>query len=505
MKRMRYSILRRLTLIVYFLMTVLFCFYLFKLGGDEMKKAEKYTSSEKRYVKALLHVRETLNELDELYFSLTREPDIKKIRVFSGKVDFFRLNISELVELERGRPLRAFMPRPQLKERANALYSASKILETDFQERNIDSTYLVNSDMVEIADTLRAIHSDVQGRLNVELDHVENWQNQSLFFFDKLEMSLVYFFALTTFFTFAAFLISGHALRRYLGFLSRGAGEISSGNLDYRFNDTTSDLIGDVMRDFDRMAERVSIQNANLANINFELRRKADELVEANLHKDRFLANMSHELRTPLNSIIGFSELIATRSAKLESDKTEEFANRILSAAEHLLSLITDLLEIAKVDAGVLEVEKETFDLATLCGEVVEMMRPIADGKRLELIYDYFTETLLIDADKRLMRQLLINLLNNALKFTHEGRVKLELSVSENKTIISVSDTGIGISRKDCELIFKDFYRVERGLTSKYEGVGLGLTLSKRIVELHGGVIEVDSEFGKGTVFTVAL
>jgi signal transduction histidine kinase len=476
-----------------------------KLGGDEMEKAREYTSKEKRYVKALLATNASLNDLDERYFSIARCRISESICGFSVAVRAFRMMVSDLVELERGRPLRSFMPTPMLKERATMLFSVSKALEHDYASGGLSSDYLISEDVIVIGDVLESIHSDIQERLNVELDHVENWQNQSLFFFEKLETLLVYFFILTTFFTFTAFLISGHALRRYLGFLSAGAGEISSGNLDYRFNDSTSDLIGDVMSDFDAMAERLSVQTGKLAAINTELAKKAAELEEANRHKDRFLANMSHELRTPLNSIIGFSELIMAKSAKLAPEKSAEFAGRILTAAEHLLSLITDLLEIAKVDAGVMDVVKDKFDLRSLGDEVVEMLRPIADEKGLRLEFKESPPVLNVTADKRLLRQVLINLLNNALKFTHEGKVTLEMSQDGGGTRIDVKDTGIGISKQDCELIFKDFHRVEQGLTSKYEGVGLGLALTKRIVDIHGGALEVDSLLGEGSVFTVVL
>jgi signal transduction histidine kinase len=193
------------------------------------------------------------------------------------------------------------------------------------------------------------------------------------------------------------------------------------------------------------------------------------------------------------------------KSAKITPEKSADFAGRILSAAEHLLSLITDLLEIAKVDAGVLKFEPEEFDLNVLGIEVVEMLRMIADEKNLLLEIDISSESLKVKADKRLLRQVLINLLNNALKFTTDGKVVLRLSNKNNKTQIDVIDTGIGISKEDCKLIFNDFHRVEQGLTSKYEGVGLGLTLTKRIMDIHGGTIKVESELGIGSVFTVIL
>jgi signal transduction histidine kinase len=213
---------------------------------------------------------------------------------------------------------------------------------------------------------------------------------------------------------------------------------------------------------------------------------------------------MSHELRTPLNSVIGFAELLIERAERVKPEKIRSYAQRMLGASEHLLDLISDLLEVAKIDAGALNPVFANFNLASCIEDICDMLKPIADKKNLELKFETPPE-MPVCADRRLVRQILINLINNALKFTHEGGVTVRASKEKNEYRIDVVDTGIGIAPEDLRRIFKDFHRVETGLTSNYEGVGIGLTLSKRLVELHEGRIIVNSETGKGSSFSVFL
>ncbi len=505
MKRIKYSILRRITFAVYLLTTVIFCIYLVKLGSEEVAKAKSYTEKEKQYVEKLLACREAMNSVEKSFNQIQRSQSILSIRNFIDKLTLFRHSISRLSTLEKESKSRSFMSDSRLNEYATIIYSVSNTLISDVKSPESEKGILVNEDLDKITKIMDAIRYELQERLNVELNHVENWQNQSLYFFEELELLLVSFFILATLFSLTAFAISGHVLRRYLGFLSFGANEISSGNLDYRFNDTTTDVIGEVMRDFDGMAIQLQKQTNILEKINREIQKKATELEEAHLHKDRFLANMSHELRTPLNSIIGFSDLLIAKSKALSPEKTDEFAKKILSAAEHLLELISDLLEIAKVDAGVLTIHPENFNLKLLVKNAIEMMQPMADKKNLELKLVLPQHKITINADKRLIRQVLINLINNALKYSKKGNVTVSVTEFNKNLKIEIADTGIGISEKDVKLIFNDFHRVEQGLTSNYEGVGLGLTLSKRIIELHKGEIKVQSKLKRGSTFTVIL
>ena len=505
MKRIKYSILRRITFAVYFLTTVVFCLYLINLGNEEVIKAKQYTDREKTYVEKLLSCREAMNNTEKAFCTLQESPDRLNIQNFIAQVAVLRHSVSLLTKLEKKRLSRAFMPESKLDSYITLLYSVGNAMIADIERPLPERTLLQYENRAEIANTMDLIRYEFQERLNVELNHVENWQNRSLFFFERLEYLLVSFFVLATLFSLTAFAISGYVLRRYLGFLSMGAKEISSGKLSYRFKDTTTDLVGDVMRDFDSMAVQLQKQTEELESINRELHNKATELEDANIHKDKFLANMSHELRTPLNSIIGFSDLLTAQSKSIKPEKTRAFAQKILSASEHLLELISDLLEIAKVDAGVLIPEPVDFNISNMIKDVVAMLHPLADRKELALNLDIEISPLTVRADRRLIRQLLINIINNALKFTKKGSVSVNISDGGDNVIIKITDTGIGISEKDTILIFKDFHRVEQGLTSNFEGVGLGLTLSKRIIELHKGEIKVESLLKKGSTFTIIL
>jgi signal transduction histidine kinase len=474
------------------------------MGNNEIKKAGRYTQREKQYVESLLLCRSSLNKVNTAYFKLFNNTSEENINKLATEITHFRNKVNLLLSTgEENQKKRSFINDSELKSYMACLYSAVLTLKEDLKAPVPECQLLTKNDFLFISEKISLITKEIQERLNIELDHVENWRNQSFFFFQKLEINLVYYFILTTIFTFISFFISGIFLKKYLAKISTGAQEIRFGNLNYRFNDTTNDIIGTVMRDFDSMTEKLSSQTLELKNINTELNRKAQELQEVNEHKDQFLANMSHELRTPLNSIIGFSDLMIANAHKYPPQKVKAYSEKILTAAEHLLDLISDLLEVAKINAGVLKLEPSTFELNSLCKNVIDMLQPIAAKKELELLLELQEKTIPISADRRLLKQALINLINNAVKFTTKGYVKLTACIEEDEIKIMIEDTGIGISKKDHNKIFKNFHRVEQGLTSNYEGVGLGLTLTQKIVELHKGRITLNSELKKGSVFTV--
>ncbi|MBN1864231.1 MAG: HAMP domain-containing histidine kinase [Victivallales bacterium] len=503
MRRIKYNILRWLTVAVSLVMTVAFCLLLLYMGSEEIRKAESYADTEKKYVELLLSCRAALNSTEKSFKSLQINIKPSAVNLLIDDSAGLRRHVNSLASQETKRTSRSFTFDSRLKDLAAALSSAAMALQTDLSEAEPETQLLIKDAVAEMADLIYLISSELQERLNIELDHVENWQNQSLFFFDRLEVTLVSFFVISTVSTSLAFLISGHVLRRYLALLTRGAHEISSGNLAYRFDDQTNDLIGGVMRDFDSMAGKLGAQTRDLKDINIKLRQKADELEQANMHKDKFLSNMSHELRTPLNSIIGFSDLICANCANYSPEKTKNHAEKILSAAEHLLELITDLLEIARIDSGMFAFEPETFEIDETVSGIIEMLQPIAQNKGLEISFNSDADRVQVVADRRLLRQALINIVGNAIKFTGEGRIEVNVRSNRRFFSIEVSDTGIGIQKNKIKNIFKDFYRVEQSLTSRYDGVGLGLTLTKRIVDLHGGRIRVKSKYGKGSSFVM--
>jgi len=247
----------------------------------------------------------------------------------------------------------------------------------------------------------------------------------------------------------------------------------------------------------------LAIQNARLFR---EIETKGRELEAANRHKSEFLANVSHELRTPLNAIIGFSEVLQERLFGELNEKQAEYTDDILSSGRHLLSLINDILDLSKIEAGRMELEITTFDLPLAIENALLLVRERASrhGIKLDRVIDErlgdFT------GDERKVKQILVNLLSNAVKFTPEGgQIKVESGLGDSAVIVSVTDTGIGIAKEDQEAIFEEFRQASGNYAQKREGTGLGLTLTRKFVEMHGGKIWVESEIAKGSKFTFTL
>jgi GAF domain-containing protein/anti-sigma regulatory factor (Ser/Thr protein kinase) len=247
----------------------------------------------------------------------------------------------------------------------------------------------------------------------------------------------------------------------------------------------------------------LAIQNARLFR---EIEDKSRQIEAANRHKSEFLANMSHELRTPLNAIIGFSEVLGERLFGELNEKQAEYTDDILTSGRHLLSLINEILDLSKVEAGRMELELTSFDLPLAIDNARTFVRERATKHGITL--DVAVDERLGDyvGDERKIKQILLNLLSNAVKFTPEaGRIGINAKQTDGAVEISVSDTGIGIAPEDQPKIFEEFRQVGTDYAHKSEGTGLGLTLAKKFVELHGGKIWVESEVGKGSKFTFTL
>src|SRR4029434_6308304 len=247
----------------------------------------------------------------------------------------------------------------------------------------------------------------------------------------------------------------------------------------------------------------LAIQNARLFR---EIEEKSKQIEAANRHKSEFLANMSHELRTPLNAIIGFSEVLGERMFGELNEKQAEYTEDILSSGRHLLSLINEILDLSKVEAGRMELELATLDLPLAIDNARTFVRERATkhGINLDVAVDERLGEFV--GDERKIKQILLNLLSNAVKFTPEGgRIGIKARQADGSVEISVTDTGIGISPEDQAKIFEEFRQVGSDYAHKVEGTGLGLTLAKKFVELHGGKIWVESEVGKGSTFRFTL
>jgi signal transduction histidine kinase len=238
-----------------------------------------------------------------------------------------------------------------------------------------------------------------------------------------------------------------------------------------------------------------------------EVNKATEEIQKASRMKSQFLAHMSHELRTPLNAVIGFSEILEDQTFGPMNEKQSRYVGNILTSSRHLLELINDILDLAKVESGKVELALEQFLLQDCLSQVTDVVLPLALNKQIEIRSDLSDEIGLVTADEQRFRQILYNLLSNAIKFTPEkGHVEIKAERIEGGDLcVSVRDTGIGIKEEHQELIFSEFRQVEESYARRYEGTGLGLALTRRLVELHAGKIWVESEEGKGSIFTLII
>ena len=247
----------------------------------------------------------------------------------------------------------------------------------------------------------------------------------------------------------------------------------------------------------------IAVRNARLFQ---EIQDKGRQLEVANQHKSEFLANMSHELRTPLNAIIGFSEVLIERMFGDLNDKQADYLTDIHSSGKHLLSLINDVLDLSKIEAGHMTLDLEDFDAPSAVASAMSLVRERAQrhGIALNTIVD--EAVIEIRADQRKFKQIMLNLLSNAVKFTPDGgQVTVQARVQGGELVVSVIDTGIGIAPEDQAVVFDEFRQVGRHYTNKHEGTGLGLALTRRFVALHGGQLTLHSELGRGSTFTFTL
>jgi len=237
-----------------------------------------------------------------------------------------------------------------------------------------------------------------------------------------------------------------------------------------------------------------------------ELARARDQAQEADRLKSAFLASMSHELRTPLNSIIGFTGILLQGLAGPVNDEQSKQLKMVRDSSHHLLQLINEVLDISKIEAGQLTLDPSWFEIGQAIDQAVKLVRPLADRKGLPIRVDMDPAVGQLFHDRRRVEQVLINLVNNAVKFTEAGEISIRCERQSGEAVIRVRDTGIGIKPEDMGILFETFRQIETGLTRRYEGTGLGLSISRRLVELMGGRIWAESDGpGKGSVFSFTL
>ena len=297
-------------------------------------------------------------------------------------------------------------------------------------------------------------------------------------------------------------IIAGYVLARRLAQpileVRQGAEKIAGGDLSARIGIRTGDEVEALAREFNRMADQMQGYTAGLEQ---RVAEKTAQLELANRHKTEFLANMSHELRTPLNAVIGFSEVLREQMFGPLNAKQLEYVADIHLSGQHLLSLINDILDLSKVEAGRMQLDVHSFDVGTALDSCATLIRERALRGQLRFSWAAQSATLW-RADERKFKQVVLNLLSNAVKFTPPGgEVAVHAGVESGVLVVRVSDTGVGIDPADQEAVFQEFHQAAVG-TRGAEGTGLGLALSRRLVELHGGTLTLDSRPGKGSVFT---
>ena len=243
----------------------------------------------------------------------------------------------------------------------------------------------------------------------------------------------------------------------------------------------------------------------NVNRMSVQLDRLYGELETANRHKSMFLANMSHELRTPMNSIIGFNRIVMRRCKDILPDQQYENLQKIAVSADHLLALINTVLDLSKIEAGRVELQLADFELPPLIEGCTRTVTPLLDEDRVVLSTEMPSKLPVLYGDQDKVRQILLNLLSNAAKFTDEGSIKVSVDCRDGVISISVTDTGIGLPPDQIDKIFEEFAQLDSTTTRRHAGTGLGLAISKRLTELLGGDLVAQSEPGEGSVFTLTL
>ena len=253
------------------------------------------------------------------------------------------------------------------------------------------------------------------------------------------------------------------------------------------------------------LEERIRAATADLAEQNTRLQWQSRELEKANRLKSEFLASMSHELRTPINALIGYASLMLDRIYGDLTPRQEEGLNRIQGAAQHLLALINDILDLAKIEAGRMPLHLDDVRLADIMTEISQQIEPLVKKKKLAFNVEMPQGELVLHTDRTKVKQILLNLLSNAVKFTHHGGITVSISRDEADLRFDVTDTGIGIRADDLGSIWEDFRQVDQSRTREFGGTGLGLSITRKLVDALGGHVFAESVFGKGSTFTVVL
>jgi len=296
---------------------------------------------------------------------------------------------------------------------------------------------------------------------------------------------------------------------RPLSNLREGVIRIGRGEWDARLELKTGDEFEILAEEFNKMTKTLKDAHTDLEH---KVADRTQALVVANQRladlsrlKSQFLANVNHELRTPLSAVLGYGELLLRKTeGQIDAAQTENI-HKLLNTTERLLNLINSLLDLAKIEAGRMEFCAEPIKVPELINDIAGTIAPMLEGRNVDVVREIATGVPTLNTDPEKLRQIILNLLSNAVKFTERGEIKVSALQENGSLKLVVSDTGIGIKKEELENIFEEFHRSNLPGTRKYEGSGLGLAIVKKLVQFLGGDISVESEVGKGSVFTVTL
>lgn len=302
------------------------------------------------------------------------------------------------------------------------------------------------------------------------------------------------------------FVVLTNSINRPIRILHKGTQRIAKGDFYYRVSIASQDEFGQLGAAFNFMGERVNSLVVEMHEINQQLKVESKNAMAASRLKTDFLATVSHELRTPLNGIIGFSEALKEQMLGPLSSKQLEYIVHIDDNAKHLLDLINEILDLSKIEAGKMELALQPIDVQTFFDRSVGVIQELSRAKGIELVVENYSAVATIMGDAKRLTEIMNNLLSNAVKFTPSGgSIRVAIHDGDHALLVTVKDTGIGISAEGIEHVFTSFYQDTNAWNRQHEGTGLGLALTRKLIELHGGTITVDSVLGEGTTFTFSL